>query len=210
MDAEHDGLEQIALKGTLDNLRKDLFLHTSTSEGTIISWSSSAPEYLSSAGRVIKLSEKGKKEVTLTATAQKGSETATREFTITLAENEDFSNYLFTFFPSNSNENLYYALSTDGFNYTVLNNGNRIMLSDTISLKKGIRDPHIMRAPDGKTFYMVMTDMKSAEGWSSNRGLVMMKSQDLVNWEHSTVHFPTRFAKQWSNRSEERRVGKEC
>lgn len=106
---------------------------------------------------------------------------------------EDFDSYLFVYFPSNENENLYYALSTDGFNYTPLNDGARIMSSDTVALKKGIRDPHILRGADGKTFYMVATDMRCAEGWSSNRGIVMYRSTDLIHWQHSTVHFPTRF-----------------
>ena len=35
--------------------------------------------------------------------------------------------------------------------------------------------------------------MKSAEGWASNRGMVLMKSKDLVNWQHSTVHFPEKY-----------------
>ncbi len=110
-----------------------------------------------------------------------------------------YKGYLFTFFPSNSDENLYYAYSDDGFNYTVLNNGKRVMSSDTVAIKKGIRDPHILRGADGKTFYMVATDMRCAEGWSSNRGIVMYKSTDMIHWQHSTVHFPTRFPDGWSS-----------
>ena len=40
---------------------------------------------------------------------------------------------------------------------------------------------------------MVVTDMKSSLGWSSNRGMVLMRSKDLVHWQHHTVHFPDRF-----------------
>lgn len=112
---------------------------------------------------------------------------------------DTYCGYLFAYFPSNSNENLYYAYSTDGFNYTVLNNGDRVMASDTVAIKKGIRDPHILRGQDGKTFYMVATDMRCAEGWASNRGIVMYKSTDLIHWQHSTVHFPTRFPDGWSS-----------
>ncbi len=112
---------------------------------------------------------------------------------------EGYKGYLFTYFPSNSDENLYYAYSDDGFNYTVLNNGQRVMASDTVAIKKGIRDPHILRGVDGKTFYMVATDMRCAEGWASNRGIVMYKSTDLIHWQHSTVHFPTRFPDGWSS-----------
>ena len=110
-----------------------------------------------------------------------------------------YKGYLFAFFPSNSDENLYYAYSEDGFNYTVLNDGQRVMASDTVAIKKGIRDPHILRGEDGKTFYMVATDMRCAEGWASNRGIVLYKSTDLVHWQHSTVHFPTRFPDGWSS-----------
>lgn len=105
--------------------------------------------------------------------------------------------YLFAYFPNNADENLYYAVSDDGFNYTPLNNGQMVLSSDTVSIKHGIRDPYLIRGKDGK-FYMVATDMKSREGWDSNRGLVMFKSDDLVNWEHSTVNIPERFP-QWGN-----------
>ncbi len=110
------------------------------------------------------------------------------------------SQYLFAYFTGNSpkEEQIHFAISKDGYNYIPLNNGNPIISSDTISIKKGVRDPHILRGEDGK-FYMVVTDMRSHEGWSSNRGIVLMKSDDLVNWTHSTVHFPTRFADKWKN-----------
>ncbi|MBR0361319.1 MAG: alpha-N-arabinofuranosidase, partial [Paraprevotella sp.] len=103
--------------------------------------------------------------------------------------------YLFTYFTGNApqEEQICYAISYDGYNYTPLNDGNPIISSDTISLKKGVRDPHILRGPDGY-FYMVVTDMRSWEGWSSNRGMVLMRSKDMVTWEHHTVHFPEKYA----------------
>ena len=109
-----------------------------------------------------------------------------------LAFAEDFTRYLFVYFPSNNNENIYYALSDNGYDYTPMNNGQMIVSADTISLKKGVRDPHILRGEDG-WFYMVLTDMRCAEGWDSNRGIVLMKSRDLINWTHSTVHFPDKY-----------------
>lgn len=105
--------------------------------------------------------------------------------------------YLFAYFPDNSDENMYYAISEDGFNYTPINNGKMVLSADSISLKKGIRDPFITRGPGGK-YYMVATDMKSAEGWASNRGIVMLTSDDLIHWKHSTVHFPDKFP-EWKN-----------
>ena len=103
--------------------------------------------------------------------------------------------YLFAFFSNNSpaGEQIRYALSDDGLNYTSLNGGRPVVTSDTIALKKSIRDPYICRGRDGRTFYMVMTDMRSDEGWQSNDGLVLMKSTDLLHWQHTAIDFPTRF-----------------
>ena len=109
--------------------------------------------------------------------------------------------YLFAYFNGNApeDEQICFALSDDGYNYTPLNMGAPVVASDTIALTQCVRDPHILRCEDGKTFYMVATDMRSSLGWSSNRGLVMMKSTDLVHWQHTAVNFPTRYARTWRN-----------
>ena len=109
--------------------------------------------------------------------------------------------YLFTYFNSNDpkDEQICYALSDDGYNYTPLNDGMPVIESDTIAFTQCVRDPHILRCEDGKTFYMVVTDMKSSLGWSSNRGMVLLKSTDLINWTHSVINFPTRYTKEWKN-----------
>ena len=103
--------------------------------------------------------------------------------------------YLFTYFTGNApeQEQICYAISTDGFSYTPLNDGKPVISSDTISLKKGVRDPHILRGEDGY-FYMVVTNMRSSQGWTSNRGIVLMRSKDMVNWTHHTVNFPEKYA----------------
>ncbi|MBQ7461874.1 MAG: family 43 glycosylhydrolase [Bacteroidaceae bacterium] len=116
-------------------------------------------------------------------------------------DSDEMVAYLFTYFNSNApeDEQICYALSDDGYNYTPLNNGFPVIESDTIALTQCVRDPHILRCEDGKTFYMVVTDMRSSLGWSSNRGMVLLKSTDLINWQHSTVNFPTRYTKTWKN-----------
>jgi arabinoxylan arabinofuranohydrolase len=103
--------------------------------------------------------------------------------------------YLFTYFTGNrpEEEQLRFAISIDGFKYYPLNNGKPVINLDSIARWKCIRDPHILRAEDGKIFYIVATDMKSSAGWSSNDGLVMLKSNDLVNWDAVGIDFPTVF-----------------
>jgi arabinoxylan arabinofuranohydrolase len=107
-----------------------------------------------------------------------------------------YSAYLFTYFTGNSkaDEAIHFAISTDGYNYRALNDNRPVLLSETISSAGGVRDPHILRAADGKTFYMVATDMVSALGWNSNRAMVLLKSTDLVNWTAAVVNIQKRFA----------------
>jgi arabinoxylan arabinofuranohydrolase len=111
-----------------------------------------------------------------------------------------YSAYLFAYFTGNDNkkqeEAIRFALSPDGYHYTALNGNRPVVSSSAISETGGVRDPHILRGADGKTFYMVATDMVSAKGWSSNRGMVLLKSTDLINWKSSVINFQKRYTKQ--------------
>ncbi len=116
------------------------------------------------------------------------------------ADSEKMTAYLFSYFTGNApeEEQIRFAISRDGLNYFALNNDRPIIASDTISYKAGVRDPHILRGEDGY-FYMVVTDMRSSEGWASNRGLVLLRSKNLIDWTHSAIHFPTTWAKNFGN-----------
>lgn len=104
---------------------------------------------------------------------------------------------------------LHMAISYDGRQFRALNDDAPVIAGDTIAGQKGIRDPHIYRGPDG-AFYMTMTDLhiyakregkrktqwdRPAEiyGWGNNRGIVMMKSWDLIHWSHHAVAFDKLF-----------------
>lgn len=111
---------------------------------------------------------------------------------------KDYVAYLFTYFTGNSGdeEAVRYAVSMDGYTYWALNDNEPVIDSKVISSTGGVRDPHILRCEDGKTFYMVVTDMVSANGWSSNRAMVLLKSTDLVNWSHSIINIQKRYSGQ--------------
>lgn len=115
---------------------------------------------------------------------------------------EDISAYLLVYF-TDPTHSLHFALSADGYTFTDVNNGNPVIKGDTLASQKGIRDPHITRGPDG-AFYLAMTDLHvfgKQEGyrdtqwerpqedydWGNNRGLVLMKSVDLIHWTHTNV-----------------------
>lgn len=111
---------------------------------------------------------------------------------------KDFCGYLFAYFTGNdmAEEQVCFAISEDGYNYKALNNNRPILDSKVISSTGGVRDPHILRGEDGKTFYMVVTDMVSGNGWDSNRAMVLLKSKDLIHWDHSVVNIQKRYPNQ--------------
>lgn len=125
-----------------------------------------------------------------------------------IPKEEDMSAYLLVYFKDDTH-GLYMALSSDGYSFTDVNNAKPIIAGDTIALQKGIRDPHIMRGPDG-AFYLAMTDLhifakkagyRETEwerdgqeyGWGNNRSLVLMRSNDLINWSRTILRVDQAF-----------------
>ena len=102
---------------------------------------------------------------------------------------DPFTGYLMAHFTGESatGEQIYLAHSTNGLNWTDLNNGSPVLLS-TIGTR-GVRDPALVRSPAGDRYWIIATDLRIASGtsWSdaANRGstsLVVWESTDLVNW----------------------------
>ncbi len=112
-----------------------------------------------------------------------------------VASEKNFKAYLFVYFTGNhiDEEAVCYAVSEDGYRYKALNDNKPVIDSKVISSTGGVRDPHILRCQDGKTFYMVVTDMVSDNGWDSNRAMVLLKSNDLVHWSHSVINMQKRY-----------------
>lgn len=94
--------------------------------------------------------------------------------------------YLFVHFVGNEpeKERIHFAVSKDGYNFTELNGSEPVILQT--KGKQCVRDPYILRGEDG-FFYIIGTDMKSEEGWTSNHALVTWKSEDLVTWTDETI-----------------------
>jgi arabinoxylan arabinofuranohydrolase len=109
---------------------------------------------------------------------------------------DPFEAYLFAYFTGNGEdeEQIRFALSTDGFHYIALHNDKPILSSASIASSGGVRDPHLLRSADGKMFYMVATDMHVARnGWGPNYAMVLMKSPDLIHWTTTVVNMAKKF-----------------
>ncbi|MEL6064966.1 MULTISPECIES: family 43 glycosylhydrolase [unclassified Methylobacterium] len=104
-----------------------------------------------------------------------------------------YDGYLLAYFTGNSasQERISFAYSLDGRRFNKLNNGNPVINGD-LTQSGGLRDPYITRGQDGN-FYMTATDMRSSNGWGSNRGIVLMQSPDLLHWKSSNINFETQF-----------------
>ncbi len=103
-----------------------------------------------------------------------------------------YEGYLFVYFegagPTDLQEQLRFGVSADGIHWSALNKNQPIISSAQISSTGGIRDPHILRGQDRKSFYLVATDMYALKnGWGHNPGIVMLRSDDLVNWSHRSI-----------------------
>ncbi|KIU26065.1 beta-xylosidase [Sphingomonas melonis] len=112
------------------------------------------------------------------------------------------SAYLLVYFKDETHS-LHFATSPDGYTFTDVNGGEPVLSGRAVADQKGLRDPHIMRGPDG-SFYMSMTDLhiyaqreglratlwerpETQFGWGNNRNLLLMKSNDLLHWTLAKV-----------------------
>lgn len=106
--------------------------------------------------------------------------------------NESSGSYLFAYFAGNGpgQESIRFALSPDGYNYRALNNNEPVISSDSISTTGGVRDPHLIRGSKEDGYYMVATDLYVPEmGWQ-NYAMILMHSDDLINWTSTVINIP--------------------
>lgn len=197
-----------------DDVRGHLTLPTAGSNGATVSWTSSMPNVVAPDGIVNRPANgAGDTTVKLTAEVTVGTSTVSREFELTvrelpaLAEN---TGYFFSYFTGNSidGEKIHFAASAvnpvtgsanNALQWTELNNGQPVLESDLGT--KGLRDPFLIRSPEGDRFFLIATDLSIGRDgdWGKaqrqgSRYLEVWESTDLVNWSdqrHVLVSPPT-------------------
>ena len=97
--------------------------------------------------------------------------------------------YLFVTFTGESEdgEQIYLALSQDGFYWQDLNGGEPVLRSGIG--EKGVRDPFLLRSFDKSRYYLIATDLRIASGRSwedarshGSRSMIVWESEDLLDW----------------------------
>ncbi|KAF5005286.1 hypothetical protein FDECE_8272 [Fusarium decemcellulare] len=164
----------------------------STADGLSVSWRSSDPDVISNDGVVTR--QDADTEVLLVASIELDGQTDEREFNATVKQKaaiDPFEAYAFSYFTGNSKagENIFFAASNgnNALDWQELNGGQPVLQSQLGT--KGLRDPFIIRSPEGDTFYMIATDLSIGSGTSwgdavrkGSLYLEVWESHDLVNW----------------------------
>ena len=194
-----------------DDVRGNITLPETTESGVTITWATDHPEIVdvashenegydpTPAGTVTRPQEDT--TVTMTATLSYKGEALTKEIVIQVKakaaaiQDDDYTDYFFAYFAGegySDGEQIYFASSQDGLNWSDLNDNNPILTS-TMG-EKGVRDPFIIRSPEGDKFYLIATDLKinGGNGWdaaqnSGSQSLMIWESTDLVNWSEQRM-----------------------
>ncbi|WP_221586191.1 immunoglobulin-like domain-containing protein [Microbacterium sp. G2-8] len=157
-----------------------------------VRWNSSVPKVISPNGDVTRPDTDTTVELTAKLT-YRGAH-ATRTFTANVREAADigeYEGYMFSYFENNSvaGENIFFAASegNDALNWQELNEGEAVLSSD--EGEKGLRDPFLIRSPEGDTFYLIATDLSIGRNGDWDRAqrqgsqhIEVWESTDLVNW----------------------------
>jgi hypothetical protein len=185
----------------LGDVRGNLALPASGDYDTTITWSSSDSKIIDGAGVVHRPAVgAGAAKVTLTAKVTADGATATRDFTATVPElpaAQAKTGYLFSYFTGEgtaNGEQLYNAVSkaNDPLTYREVNNAKPVLTS-TLGTT-GLRDPFIIRSPEGDKFYQIATDLKiygngnwDASQRTGSKSIMVWESTDLVNWTNQRL-----------------------
>lgn len=185
----------------IDDVRGNLTLPVKGEYGSVISWSSEDPAVVAPTGEVKRpATGTGDVEIKLTATLRLNDEVLTKAFLAhvkMLPAKSDYAGYLFAYFigeGTTDGEQLYLSSSNgnDPLHWNNLNSGKPVFTSHLG--EKGVRDPSIVRSPDGDKFYMIATDLNIYNNgdWTraqttGSTSLLIWESSDLIHWSNQRL-----------------------
>src|SRR5690625_3410455 len=189
-----------------ENVKGNLRLPKVGENGSSITWESSNPDIIKGSEQAIEdpkllgwvTRPEADSEVKLTATISYGdAEEEERNFDLTVKqafEEKEYDAYFFSYFTGEyeGGEEISFATAEDPLKWRSLNNGQSVLQS-TMG-EKGLRDPFVMRSPEGDKFYMIATDLKMGESTNfdqaqitGSHSIMVWESDDLVNWSEQRM-----------------------
>ncbi|MCF6411537.1 immunoglobulin-like domain-containing protein [Pseudalkalibacillus salsuginis] len=185
----------------INDVRGNITLPTEGEYNTTISWTSEDESIITPTGEVNRPAHgEGDVTVKLKATIMLNDQTLTKAFLAHVKEmpkKEDYQGYLFSYFTGEgyaNGEQIYFGLSegNDPLHWQQLNNGEPVFTSGLG--EEGLRDPFIIRSPEGDKFYMIATDLKmyGSGDWgraqtNGSRSIMVWESSDLINWSEQRM-----------------------
>jgi len=89
-------------------------------------------------------------------------------------------------------EQIYFAISQDGYNWQALNDDRPVLVSNVG--ERAVRDAYILRSHDGSHFYILATDLSffHNQNWHRNthqgsKSIVVWDSSDLIHWSNARL-----------------------
>ncbi|MCF6411536.1 LamG-like jellyroll fold domain-containing protein [Pseudalkalibacillus salsuginis] len=188
-----------------DNVKGNISLATTGENGSTITWESSHPDIIKGTAETgedpKKLGEVDRPEkdteVSLAATISNGEAKIEKTFDVTVIADpgeKDYDAYFFSYFTGEyeGGEEISFATAKDPLHWEALNNGQSVIQS-TMG-EKGLRDPFVIRSPEGDKFYMIATDLKMGESTNfdqaqitGSHSIMVWESDDLVNWSEQRM-----------------------
>ena len=178
-----------------DDVRGNITLPATGPLGSAITWTTSAPDVVTVTGEVTRPAY-GEDDVvvTVTARATNGAEASTfaHRLTVKAAPRAvPTTGYVFSYFTGNSiaGEKIYLAASrgNDALRWDELNAGTPIL--ESTKGTKGLRDPFLIRSPEGDRWYLIATDLSIGRNgdWDAaqrhgSQYIEVWESTDLLTW----------------------------
>ena len=190
-----------------DDVRGNLTLPlTGSVNASAIEWTSSPADVVTTVaqgGKAAGVVTRGATDTAVTLTAKVPGTSATRSIDITVKAapadlDTDYSaGYLWTHFAAaDGYEKIFYGYSDDGLHWDKLNKNSPILAN--LGGDLGVRDPHLVRAPEGDKYWIIGTDLHAegggagGSGWdqlNASQNIVVWESTDLVNWSDQRIVF---------------------
>jgi PKD repeat protein len=178
------------------DVRGNLTLPVTGADNTTVTWTSDRPGVIAPDGVVHRPApgaENVRVNLIATVTLNQASSSRTFEALVpALPAPQALKGYLFSYFTGEGKadgEQLYAALSkgNDPLRFRELNGGKPVLTSSLG--EKGLRDPFIIRSPEGDKFYQIATDLRifgngnwDAAQRTGSKSIMVWESTDLVNW----------------------------